>query len=107
MDIGSLVCRSRAERRAMTNQDVAGKVAFITAAGAGIGRAIAIEWVGCGGTAIVTDLVESDAREAAAEIAAAGGRAHAFGVDVKSLDQIEAAIAATVKAEGGIDVLFN
>lgn len=87
--------------------DFGGKVAFVTAAGAGIGRAIAVEWARCGGTAIVTDMVEADARDAAAEINATGGHARAYGLDVKRLDAIESAMRATVEEEGGIDVLFN
>lgn len=87
--------------------DFAGKVAFVTAAGAGIGRAIAREWARRGGSAIVTDMNEADARSAAAEIVAEGGRARAYHLDVKSLEGIRATMEAAVAAEGGLDVLFN
>lgn len=84
-----------------------GKVALITGAGAGIGRAIATEWARRGGTAIVTDLVRDAAAQVASEIEAAGGRASAYELDVASLDSIKTVVAAAIASGGGLDALFN
>jgi len=91
----------------MRNGEFAGKVALVTGAGAGIGRAIAREWAAHGGIAIVTDLDERLAREVAAEIVAEKGGAYAFKLDVKNLDETREAVAASVRFGGGIDALFN
>lgn len=84
-----------------------GKVALITGAGAGIGRAIATEWARRGGTAIVTDLVKDAAAQVASKIEAAGGRASAYELDVSSLDSIKTVVAAAIAKGGGLDALFN
>jgi len=89
----------------MHNNEFNGKVALITGAGAGIGRSIALEWAARGGTAIVTDLDEALARTVATEIGA--GKAHALKLDVKNLDEIREAVAASVHFGGGLDALFN
>jgi NAD(P)-dependent dehydrogenase (short-subunit alcohol dehydrogenase family) len=87
--------------------DLAGKTAFVTGAGAGIGRAIALEWSGRGGTVAVSDMSAENARGVAAEIAAAGGTAHSYQLDVRNVDEIRRAIAAAAALGGGIDALFN
>ncbi len=89
------------------DREFEGKVAFITAAGAGIGRAIAIEFAERGGTPIVTDVNELDANAVATEIKSAGGSAVAFRLDVKSLKGIQDTMRAGIEAGGGLDVLFN
>ena len=58
------------------------RVAFVTAAGAGIGRAGALAMAAEGATVIVTDLNAVTAQETAAIIAANGGRGEAAGLDV-------------------------
>jgi NAD(P)-dependent dehydrogenase (short-subunit alcohol dehydrogenase family) len=84
-----------------------GKVALITGAGAGIGRSIAQEWGKRGGTAVLTDIIAADAADAAAELGKAGLDAHSFRLDVRSVDEIQAAVGETVRVAGGIDALFN
>jgi NAD(P)-dependent dehydrogenase (short-subunit alcohol dehydrogenase family) len=81
-----------------------GKVAFITGAGAGIGRAVASEWAARGGIAAVSDVNGGAATQTLADI---GGRGAAFEVDVSQLPAIRLAIDQTVRQCGGIDVLFN
>ena len=84
-----------------------GRTAAVTAAGAGIGEAIAREWVAGGGRVVVADLDAAAASRVAETIGAAGGEVLGVGADVKSLDDIRAMIATAVKAFGGLDALFN
>jgi meso-butanediol dehydrogenase / (S,S)-butanediol dehydrogenase / diacetyl reductase len=91
----------------MPTEEFAGKIAFVTGAGAGIGRAIAFEWAQRGGTTIVTDLDEALARSAADEISGQNGRAYGLKLDTKKLEDIRAGIADALRLAGGIDVVFN
>lgn len=91
----------------MQEKEFAGKVALVTGAGAGIGRAIAVEWARRGGTTVVTDIVESQADAVAAEIKALHAQVISMRLDVRKLAEIKATIAATVGKAGGLNVLFN
>jgi meso-butanediol dehydrogenase / (S,S)-butanediol dehydrogenase / diacetyl reductase len=84
---------------------IRGKVAFITGAGAGIGRAIALGWIARGGVAAVTD-IDGAAAEATLQ-AAKSAQGSAAALDVRDGAAIAAAIAAAASRHGGIDVLFN
>lgn len=88
----------------MSSARFAGKVAVVTAAGAGIGRAIALEWAQGGGTAVVTDKNQQAADQTARD---AGAQALALEVDVTRLDRIQDMVAQTVRRFGGMDALFN
>jgi 2-hydroxycyclohexanecarboxyl-CoA dehydrogenase len=83
------------------------RVAFVTGAGRGIGRAVALRLARAGLAVGVTDLDEGSAAAVAGEIGAAGGRASAARADVTSLDAMRAAVAAVERALGPIDVLVN
>ena len=91
----------------MPSSQFSGKVAFITAAGAGIGKSIALEWCRRGGVAIVTDVVGDDAACVAAEIAKEGGHACAFAMDVADRKAIGDVFSRGVAFAGGVDALFN
>jgi citronellol/citronellal dehydrogenase len=91
-----------------------GKTLFITGASRGIGKAIALRAARDGANVVVAaKTAEPHAKlpgtihEAAAEIEIAGGRALACVVDVRSEDQIRAAVAEAIATFGGIDVLVN
>jgi 7-alpha-hydroxysteroid dehydrogenase len=84
-----------------------GDVVLVTGAGAGIGRAIALNFAAAGAAVAVTDRTEADAREVAEEIRASGGRALALACDVTRSDQLEAAVTATVKAFSRLTILVN
>jgi citronellol/citronellal dehydrogenase len=91
-----------------------GKTLFVTGASRGIGKAIALRAAADGANVIIAaktadphPKLPGTIHSAAEEIEKAGGRALACMVDVRSEDQIQAAVAAGVAAFGGIDVLVN
>ena len=89
------------------NGSFAGKVAFVTGAGTGIGRATALAFAREGAGVVVADLSEQDNRETARLIEEAGGRALAVGCDVRRTEDVKAALDKTVDAFGRLDVAFN
>jgi len=84
-----------------------GKVALVTGAASGIGKAIAQRYAREGAKIVIADLNLEAANAAAAEIAAAGGTAMGVAMDVTSEDAVNAGVAATVAAYGGVDVLVS
>ena len=87
---------------------LAGKVAVITGASRGIGRAIAVEYAREGAAVAVGYSEHSDsAAEVVAEIEKAGGKAMAVACDVRDRAAVKAAFAATAQRFGGIDILVN
>ncbi len=86
-----------------------GKVALITGAGGGIGRATAELFAREGASVAVADydLAAAQSTSAAIEAQGPGRRAVALAVDVSQPDQVDAMVDATVQAFGGIDILFN
>ena len=80
------------------------KVVFVTGAGSGIGRAIALRLASEGAKVAVTDVVESAAKSVASEI---GGTAAALTVDVASSASVRAGAEETTRRLGPIDVLVN
>ncbi len=83
------------------------KVACITGAGSGIGRATALRFASEGARVLVTDLRADAAAAVVDEITAAGGTALAMGVDVGQEEQLAAMIERTVADFGRIDILYN
>jgi meso-butanediol dehydrogenase / (S,S)-butanediol dehydrogenase / diacetyl reductase len=83
------------------------KVAIVTAAGQGIGRACAERFAAEGARVVVNDIRPEAAEEVVAAIAAAGGRASAFVADVGQSERVQAMIEETVARHGRLDVLVN
>lgn len=84
-----------------------GRVAFVTGAGQGVGRRIAMQLAEEGCAVAVNDFFAERAEAVVREIRAAGGRAHAAPADITDKEAIDAAIAGAVAALGGIDILVN
>lgn len=87
---------------------LAERVAVVTGASRGIGRAIALELAGRGASVIVNYNAKSEAAEAVvAEIHKAGGKAIAFKADVAKVEEANNLIKAAVDKFGKIDILVN
>jgi rhamnulose-1-phosphate aldolase/alcohol dehydrogenase len=85
---------------------LATRVAFVTGAGSGIGRAIAIRLAAEGACVVVADVDAASAAKVAAEIGSTD-IAVAVTVDVTNADQIATALSAAVLAFGGVDLVVN
>ena len=85
----------------------AGRNAFITGAGSGIGRATAVRLASEGARVMVTDVVLAAAGETVALIEASGGVALSAEVDVRSTPQIEAAAQRAMDEWGALHLLVN
>ena len=86
---------------------LAGKVAIVTGAASGIGRATALLLAREGAAVVVADVNGAGAAAVAKEIAAAGGRAVSQAADVADEASVVAMVEAAAKHFGGLDVLHN
>ncbi|MGH7961684.1 MAG: SDR family NAD(P)-dependent oxidoreductase, partial [Candidatus Binatia bacterium] len=86
---------------------VEGKVAFITGAGSGIGRATARVLAKGGADVALCDVNLAGAEAAAQEVLALGRKALALRVDVSHLEEVEQAVAQTRNECGRVDILFS
>jgi NAD(P)-dependent dehydrogenase (short-subunit alcohol dehydrogenase family) len=83
------------------------RVAVVTGAGSGIGRAIAQAMAARGAQVAAVDIDEDTARETTAAIARTGGRAIAAQADTSRAADLDRAVAAAVKELGPLDVMVN
>jgi NAD(P)-dependent dehydrogenase (short-subunit alcohol dehydrogenase family) len=84
---------------------MSGKVALVTGAGSGIGRATALLIAREGGSVGVLDADEERVKHVVAEITDAGGNAHGETVDIRDGDAVVAATGRVVEELGGLDVV--
>ncbi|TAK22704.1 MAG: glucose 1-dehydrogenase [Chloroflexota bacterium] len=84
-----------------------GKVAIVTGAASGIGRASAIEFAREGARVLVCDVDEEGGRQTVATMRAASGTAEFQRADVARGEEVAAMVAAAVRAYGGLDIMFN
>lgn len=84
-----------------------GKVALITGAGSGIGRASALRLAGEGAAVMCADIDAAGAEQTAAEVAEHGGKSSAMALDVSSEAEVKGALERTAKELGGLSIVFN
>jgi 3-oxoacyl-[acyl-carrier protein] reductase len=84
-----------------------GRIALVTGASQGIGRACALELARAGATVALAARNEAKLADAVAEIESAGGKAAAFALDVASEESIKSAAKAVLERFGKVEILVN
>src|SRR5215472_11177070 len=97
---------SRTERRSVVGR-LDSRVALVTGAARGIGRATALRLASEGARVALVDLDEEGCRRVAAEIAEAGGEALPLACDVSDGTQVRQTVDATGSHFGRLDILVN
>jgi 3-oxoacyl-[acyl-carrier protein] reductase len=97
----------RDEELGSTMTDLTGRIALVTGASQGIGRACALELAKVGATVALAARNETKLAEVAAEIAAAGGTPAAFSLDVASEESIKNGAKAVLDRFGKVEILVN
>ena len=87
--------------------DLQGRIALVTGASQGIGRACALELGRAGATVALAARNEAKLSETASEIEASGGQAAVFALDVASEESIKAGAKAVIERFGKVEILVN
>jgi NAD(P)-dependent dehydrogenase (short-subunit alcohol dehydrogenase family) len=90
----------------MERGELFGKVALVTGAGSGIGRAAALRLAAAGASVGLVGRSEDELQEAAREITAAGGKARVLVADVAQAEQVEQVSQQLARELGRLDVVF-
>ena len=83
------------------------KIAIVTGAGVGIGKAIALRYAKEGAHVVVAEINETTGQQAAAEVSAHGRRGLLVKTDMSNLSNINAMVAKAIETFGRIDILVN
>jgi NAD(P)-dependent dehydrogenase (short-subunit alcohol dehydrogenase family) len=86
---------------------LAGRVAIVTGAGNGLGRAEALALAAAGARLVLNDLADDDVQATAEQIVADGGRAIVYAADIGEWATGEQLVRAAVDAYGQLDILVN
>jgi NAD(P)-dependent dehydrogenase (short-subunit alcohol dehydrogenase family) len=89
------------------NGEFIGKVAFVTGAANGIGRAAGLAFARQGASVVVTDVSEQNNQDTARMIQELGGQALAVRCDVSRAEDVQQALNATIETFGRLDFAFN
>lgn len=87
--------------------DLEDRVALVTGAGSGIGRASALAYARAGARVMCADIDGESAKRVSEEVIAAGGEAASLRLDVSDEVAFEKGLGQTVDTLGGFDILFN
>lgn len=90
-----------------TESGMAGKVAFVTGAANGIGRATAVAFAREGASVVVADISESGSQETVQMIEELGGQAVAVTCNVTIAEDVRSALDKTIETFGRLDFAFN
>lgn len=87
--------------------DLTGKVAIVTGAGKGLGKAIAFTMAEAGADIVAVARTKSDIEETAAEVRKLGRKALAIPADVSKEDEVEAMAQGAISEMGKVDIMVN
>jgi glucose 1-dehydrogenase len=88
-------------------EDLTGKVALVTGAASGMGRATAAAFGSAGASVVAADIADEGGKETVEAIRGAGGEARFVRTDVSQARDVEAAVNAAVTSYGGLDCAVN
>lgn len=89
------------------NEPNSGKVAFVTGAATGIGRATALAFARAGANVVVADVSEGGSQESSGQIEELGRRALAIRCDVSRAEDVKAALDKALETFARLDFAFN
>ncbi len=89
------------------SQDFQGKVAIVTGAGRGMGRAVALRLAAAGASVAVNDLRSEDAQRVADELTGSGTKSVAVQGDVTSTSDVGQMVDSTIDSLGAVHILIN
>jgi NAD(P)-dependent dehydrogenase (short-subunit alcohol dehydrogenase family) len=89
------------------NRSFAGRGAFVTGGGTGIGRAVALAFAREGASVVIADISEQGNQETARMVEESGGRVLAVRCDVSRAEDVKAALDKAVATFGRLDFAFN
>ena len=87
--------------------DLTGKISIITGAGQGIGAGIARVFAAAGAKVMVVNRTPENGQRTVDEVHSAGGEAELCGLDIGSVESVQAAVDATVDKWGGVDIMVH